>query len=132
VIETAGEFLRLISSDDAQERRRAVLDAAPDAVWRELMGNSEHRMDVVLNKNLPDFVLETLAADEDERVRWHVALKRRLPLRVREALAADVDPGVRQRVALNPKTPVELLRVLEDDPCAFVKEAARSRLRPNP
>jgi hypothetical protein len=132
VIETAGEFLRLIGSDDAQERRRAVLDSAPDAVWRELMGNPEHTMDVILNKTLPDFVLETLAADEDERVRWQVALKRRLPARVRETLSADVDPGVRQRVALNPKTPVELLRVLADDPCAFVQEAARSRLHPSP
>jgi hypothetical protein len=128
MIESAAEFIRLRSSDDPDEYRRAAHEPAPLAVWRELV---EHhpamRFWVVHNKQVPLEILRLLAEDPDPRVRSMVADKRKLDQATFEVLAGDADAAVRARVARNAKAPTGVLERLAGDPEPLVRDAVAAR-----
>ncbi|MBW3570986.1 MAG: HEAT repeat domain-containing protein [Gemmatimonadetes bacterium] len=129
MIETAEEFVRLRTSDDPAEYRRAAADPAPQAVWFELVERyPEMRFWVAQNKTVPHSVLERLAADPDPDVRSMVARKRKLQPALMARLADDPNDGVRHGVVCNASCPPDILRRLASDRWSTVAEEARARL----
>jgi hypothetical protein len=129
MITSADEFLRLRTSLDPADYRRAASEAAPLAVWHEMLRRfPEMRGWVAHNKSVPVAVLEELAADQDARVRFVVASKRSLPERLQLTLAGDPDYGVRDRIAWNAKATRKALEMLACDPEPAIRRRAKERL----
>jgi Leucine rich repeat variant len=59
--------------------------------------------------------LESLASDEEERIRFQVARNRSTPPRALQKLAHTADPTMRFLVAQHPSTPIETLEILAHD-----------------
>jgi hypothetical protein len=76
VIESADEFIRLRTSDDPAEYRRAAHDEGSESTWRDVIERfPDMRFWVAQNKTVPLSILETLRTDPDEQVRSMVRAK---------------------------------------------------------
>jgi hypothetical protein len=129
MIESAEEFVRLRTSSNPEEYRRAAREPASLEVWKAVIaGYPEMRFWVAHNKTVPLVVLECLAGDIDPRVRGMVARKRRASPALLARLAEDADVGVRLAVARNPKTPEAVLSRLRTDDVPAVSIPAVRRL----
>ena len=129
MIKSAEEFVRLRSSADPEDYRRAANERASMQVWHEVIQRyPEYRQWVAHNKSIPVEILTQLATDSDWRVRWQVASRRKTPPSVLEQLAGDPDEGVRQRVVRHHRLSVAVLRQLRSDPSAAVRDLAERRL----
>lgn len=129
MLKTAEEFVRLRTSQDPNLYRRAAQEPASEEVWLDIVRKyPEMRKWVAHNKTVPNSVLQLLAEDPDDDVRWMVAQKRKADTNILEKLARDPSESVRQRVAFNPKTPDSLLNELARDPCEMIAQVARDRL----
>lgn len=127
MIESADEFIRLRTSDSADEQHRATHDSAPLAVWLDVLARyPDFKVWVVRNKPIPNEVLDLLARDDSERVRREVASRRKLPRQTFELLAADVSENVRYDIAMNRKCPEDIATMLRQDPSSFVRSAFRN------
>ena len=130
MIASADEFIRLRTSSDPAEYRRAAHEVAPTTVWLELVAkHPEMRFWVAQNKTVPIEILKILGRDPDPRVRWMVASKRKLDEETLGRLAADPDESVRFAVAQNPNTPDAVLRSMLEDPWSEIVRVVDQRLR---
>ncbi len=130
MIESAVHFLNLCHSEASDDATRSMAETASLSIWIEVLDNYPTLWaDVAQNRTIPPEVVERLAADGDERVRWLIAEKRKLPSTVFARLASDLDPGVRQRIAANQKTPITLLEKLVRDVNQDVSSVAKFNLR---
>lgn len=128
-IASAEEFVRLRSSDSADEQRRATHDPAAEEVWLDVIDRfPDYRTWVAHNKTVPLAILKTLSRDRAPEVRFAVAMKRKLDADLFETLSRDTDDGVRARIALNRKTPEHIVTRLLSDVSELVREAAASGL----
>lgn len=126
---SADEFIRLRTSEDPDDYRRAANEDAPLDVWIELVErHADLRSWVAHNKTVPVQVLERLARDTDPHVRSAVALRRRATGEILARLAGDDDAGVRLHVARHSNTPSEVLVSLADDEWDQVRTAALANL----
>lgn len=76
MIETPEEFVRLRTSDDPDEYRRAAHEEAATATWLDVIERyPDMRVWVAQNKTVPLEVLEVLRHDADEWVRSMVRCK---------------------------------------------------------
>ena len=129
MIESLEEFLDLVSRDDEGSRLRLKTEAAPLAVWEEvLFRHPDVKRVVTRNKTIEDQVIRLLAKDSDSSIRCDIANRRSLPLDVFELLARDSDESVRARIAWNKKTPDQILRHLLADESEIVAEPVKRRL----
>lgn len=129
MINSAAEFLALRTSDDPADQRRAGHEAADVAVWLDVIEKYPAMREwVAYNKTVPLEVLELLASDPDERVRWSVAVKRKIDDDLLRKLALDEDENVRARVARHHHASTELLESLLNDESLFVSRAAEEAL----
>lgn len=77
VIESADEFVRLRTSPDPEEYRRAAHEEATEQTWTEVIERyPDMRSWVAHNKTVPLSILEILRYDADEQVRLTVTGKR--------------------------------------------------------
>jgi hypothetical protein len=128
-LSSAEEFVGLVYSGVQEDYQRARWAEAPSEVWREILDRyPDLRSDVAGCKCLPVDILELLANDEDDEVRWWIASKRRAGAAVLESLAVDPNESVRERVAYNPSAPLSALRLLATDACERIALKARERL----
>ncbi len=126
MIDSADEFIRLRTSDSADEQYRATHDAAPVAVWLDVLARyPEFKVWVVNNKPIPNELLDLLARDDSEPVRRAVASRRKLSRQTFELLAGDVSENVRYDIAMNRKCPEDIATMLRRDPSSFVRSAFR-------
>ncbi|MBK8224689.1 MAG: hypothetical protein IPK73_27085 [Candidatus Obscuribacter sp.] len=114
MLESPEEFVRLRTSEDPDQYRRAAHETAPPEVWLAIIENyPEMRQWVAHNKTIPTDVYFALyekckdcASGTDE---WHtkimLAMKGSCPSDLLEQLASDVDESVRDSVARNKHTP---------------------------
>jgi hypothetical protein len=131
MIESSEEFVRLRTSFDPEECRRATNEAAPDAVWLEVISRHvDMRKWVAHNKSVGNSILRYLATDPDIDVRWTVAGRRLLDEEIMRTLASDSDDSVRLRIAQNSAAPEGLLRDLLADTWEEVRLTAERRLFP--
>ena len=129
MITSAEEFMKLRSSKEPEEYRRAAIEDAPEAVWLDLIDRfPEMREWAALNKTLPTSILWKLVRDGNPRVRFEVANRHQLTEDMFVVLAKDEDEGVRSRVCWNKRAPQSVLEQLARDNSAVVAEAARRRL----
>ena len=73
------------------------------------------KINLLENNNTSPEMIEELAEDEDDDVRWEVAKHPRTPAEALRKLAEDGGMWVRSAVSRNPSTPVEVLMKLADD-----------------
>jgi hypothetical protein len=129
MIETTHEFVRLRSSENPEEYRRASSDPAFEATWREVVTSyPEMAFWVVQNKTVPHSILELLADHVDPRIRSAVARKRKLTYTMFEHLSCDEDESVRLAIALNKKTPPKIVTKLVNDDSLLVADTDRKSL----
>jgi len=129
MITDAEEFLRLRSSTNPDEYRRAAHEHAPETVWHDIITRyPEMRSWVAHNKTVPIAILDILSTDTDPHVRTVVAMKRKLPEPLQLRLAHDSDSGVRYQLACNAKVTRNTLHILVDDEELFIREKAQQRL----
>ena len=129
MIVSADEFVRLRTSDEPEEYRRAALEDASESVWLDVV---EHYPDmkiwVTRNKTVPLTILRILADDPDVMVREAVASKRKLDRNLFVRLARDPEESVRLSIVRNAKVPQDLLVLLCEDAEPYVRQVARERL----
>lgn len=129
MIHSAEEFVRLRSSHDAEDYGRAATEEAPLGVWFDVIDRfPEFKEWVAHNKTVPFEVLEVLATDPDQNVRFMVATKNKLSPGLLETLAFDRDPSVRLRVATHKRASRALLERMRSDSWAEVRAVAAARL----
>ncbi len=75
-----------------------------------------NRSDVAKAINCPGFLLETLAADEEDIVKFYVAGNLNTPVNILELLGNDESHAVKSYVMTNPNCPVVLRNKLMKDP----------------
>ncbi|MBK8915636.1 MAG: hypothetical protein IPM64_13760 [Phycisphaerales bacterium] len=130
-ITTWSELLDLLQAESPRNKR-IRLAKIDDDVWRRILLECDDQLDwLVLNKQMPDWVIRECARHRSSTIRFSIALKRalrRTPDVIR-ALAADLDSSIRRQIACNPVTPSSVVEQLALDQEAFVAEAARKRLR---
>ncbi len=119
------QYLKLVSEDSTAAR----WVEAPPSIWLSILEELPNlKEDVLLNKRLPEQILNRLSMDDDSRVRSLVAMKRQLSHEIFQRLACDACEGVRMRIALNPKTPVEILERMQGDTWDNIDDTVRKRL----
>jgi hypothetical protein len=125
MIASAEEFVRLRTSEDPAEYRRAAWEEAALDTWFDIIARfPEMKSWVAHNKTVPLEVLERLVDDPDSDVRHTVATKRKLTLDLFNRLVLDEDETVRAALAYNRKAPQAVLDRLRNDGSALVREAA--------
>jgi predicted regulator of amino acid metabolism with ACT domain len=125
VIHSIEEFEELVETDYALSR----WVTASSAIWNEILEQKpELKMDVALNKKLPDDILEILAHDTDDDIRFTIAMKRKLDKNIFEILSKDQNESVRMRIVLNPKVPKSILEDMLQDSWDEIVILARSKL----
>ncbi|MFY1672570.1 hypothetical protein ACN27G_21820 [Plantactinospora sp. WMMB334] len=129
MIETVAEFIRLVESDDPDERRRSTWEDALPQVWKTLVDDHpEMRFWVAHNRTVPEEILRILAVDPEWRVRHRVASRRSCPSGILELLSNDTYDSVASLVAGHPNAPSSALRRLAKYPWDQVSEKAIRRL----
>ena len=129
MIESAQDFVRLRTSDSADEQNRASNDSATNDVWRAVIADfAEMRQWVAHNKTLPVEILVELSRDQDSLVRSAVAMRRKIPEVVQLSLAKDRDETVRERIAYNAKATKRVLEILASDGVDRISIKAKARL----
>jgi len=129
MIETVAEFVRLVESDDPDERRRSAWEAALPQVWKSLVENHpEMRFWVAGNRTVPDVILRILAIDPEWRVRHRVASRKSCPSDILELLSNDTHDSIVSLVAGHPNTPSSALRRLARYPWDQVSKKATRQL----
>ncbi|WP_435170188.1 hypothetical protein [Paenibacillus glycanilyticus] len=129
MINSAEEFVRLRNSEKMDEYLKAAGDFAPFEVWLEVIKMyPDMREWVAHNKSIPVEIMEILADDVDERVRFNVATKNRLPEHLQLILAKDSDSSVRQRIVYNKKATFQALSVLLNDEDEEIRTLAKNRI----
>lgn len=78
--------------------------------------NVMNRSDVAKAINCPDFILETLANDDEDIVRFYAAGNLNTPVSSLELLGKDESYAVRSHVMTNPNCPIGLRNKLMKDP----------------
>lgn len=110
MIETVAEFIRLVESDDPDERRRSAWEDALPQVWKSLVeDHPDMRYWVAHNRTVPEEVLRILAADPEWRVRHRVASRRSCPSDILELLSNDTHDSIASLVAGHQNTPSSAL-----------------------
>lgn len=137
MIESPEEFVRLRTSDDPDECRRAAHESAPLEVWLTIIEKyPEMRYWVAHNKTIPPdvyFALYDVCKDSSSgtdawRTKVMLAMKRSCPADLLQQFASDADESVRDSVASNKKTPVHILEKLSNDEWEVCARSARSNL----
>lgn len=129
MIESVSHYLQLRSDESASKRRLITTEIAAVSTWIELVeSHPELCDDIALNKSLPIEILELLANNASENVRYIVAMKGNLSANLFEHLASDSCETVRSRIAFNKRTPVSILKQLAQDPSKLVSDKAKLRL----
>jgi hypothetical protein len=129
MIETVDEFIRLVKSDDPDERRRSAWEDALPQVWRSLVkGHPEMRFWVAHNRTVPEEMLRILAVDPEWRVRHRVASRRSCSSDILELLSNDTNDSIASLVAGHPNTPSLALRRLAQYPWDQVSTKAIRQL----
>lgn len=129
MIESAEEFVRLRSSKDPSEYRRAGDEEISEEVCRDVIERfPDARAWLAESEWVPTSTLRRLATDGNPRVRSAVCARRILDATVIEMLSWDVSDAIRTNIARRSDTPVEsLLRLVKDD-SSMVREAAIEEL----
>ena len=129
MINSPEEFVRLRLSEYMDEYLMAAWDEAPLEVWLEVIEKyPDMREWVAHNKTIPVEIMEILADDTDENVRFTVAMKNRLPENLQLKLARDPDSSVRNRIVYNKKATLRALMMLLNDDEEDIRKLARKRI----
>lgn len=129
MINSAEEFVRLRLSENMDEYLKAAWDEAHLEVWLEVIEKyPDMRKWVAHNKTIPVEIMEILADDSDENVRFTIATKNRLPENLQLKLAKDPESSVRNRIVYNKKATLRALRMLVNDEEEDTRALARQRI----
>lgn len=136
MIESAEEFVRLRTSQDPVEYRRAAHEPASVEVWLDVIGRfPDMRQWVAHNKTVPMEVLRRLADDPDRDVRLAVLAKRKVLSRSQvdrsliEKLSRDPEVLIRAGIAFHRSSPRDIIeRMGKEDPSSWVRGKALETL----
>jgi ribonucleotide reductase alpha subunit len=122
MITSADEFIRLRTSDNPEEYRRAIHESADIDVWMEVIRSfPDYKEWVIHNKTIQIEILEELSKDSDPRIREDVARKRKINDEIFYRLARDEDEHVRYALACNTKMTVDQIEKINHSDSEWLK-----------
>lgn len=128
MILSAEEFIRLRSSDDLAQQKRAVSEAATVDTWHKVLDRyPDYKVWVIRNKTVPIEILELLSADGDPKIRAEVAAKRKINKDIISKLAQDQDENVRHALMRNAKLSSDDITLIDTSDSPFLRQALRER-----
>ncbi len=114
--------------DDPESGHVALMHASLET-WLDIIDRfPDCREAAAHNKNIPIEILEILADDPDERVRWMVSMKGKLTKDLLLKMVDDPSYGVRANIARHRRSDEEVLLHLIDDEWNEISNTARKRL----
>ncbi|WP_406684362.1 hypothetical protein N1F78_01125 [Seonamhaeicola sp. MEBiC1930] len=130
MISSAEEFKRLRTSENLEEQERSASESADIGVWHEVIQKfPELKEWVVHNKTIQIEILEYLASDKDEKVRYAIARKRKINNRIFDMLKSDIDKSVRHALICNTKLTSDLKRNIKTDDSDWLKKALKEKIK---
>ncbi|MEL0455526.1 hypothetical protein WJN01_04760 [Flavobacteriaceae bacterium SZ-1-7] len=130
MIKSAEEFKRLRISENLEEQRLAALESAEITVWYETITKfPELKEWVIHNKTIQIEILEFLATDKDENVRYAIARKRKINQKIFDILKNDPSENVRHALIWNTKLPIEIKKKIKTDDSDWLKKELEEKIK---
>ena len=109
MISSAEEFKKLRTSKSVEEQRLSTLESADIKVWYDVIQKFPDLKEwVIHNKTIQIEILEYLATDEDQKIRYAIAKKRKINKKIFDLLKTDSDETVRHALISNNGLTMEL------------------------
>lgn len=116
MISNIKEYLYLAASDIKSDNNRIINEELSSDLISELIKNYPERKSwLIHNKFIPAIILEELATDDNDDVRFTIALKKKCNRVTFEKLLSDINYSVRLAVIRNKKLPIDLLENISND-----------------
>lgn len=129
MISNIKEYLYLAASDIKSDNNRIINEELSSDLISELIKNYPERKSwLIHNKFIPAIILEELATDDNDDVRFTIALKKKCNRVTFEKLLSDINYSVRLAVIRNKKLPIDLLENISNDMNDEIYEDAKKNL----
>lgn len=129
MISNINEYLYLAASDIKSDNNRIINEELSSDLISELIKNYPERKSwLIHNKFIPAKILEELATDDNDDVRFTIALKKKCNRVTFEKLLKDKNYSVRLAVIRNKKLPIDLLEKISNDMNDEIHEDAKKIL----
>lgn len=129
MIRNINEYLYLADSDNKSDNKRIINEELSSDLISELIKNYPERKSWLIHiKFIPAKILEELATDDNDDVRFTIALKKKCNRVTFEKLLSDINYSVRLAVIRNKKLPIDLLENISNDMNDEIYEDAKKNL----
>lgn len=129
MISHINEYLYLADSDNKTDNNRIINEELSSELISEIIKNYPERKSwLIHNKFIPVKILEELATDDNDDVRFTIALKKKCNRVTFEKLLSDINYSVRLAVIRNKKLPIDLLENISNDMNDEIYEDAKKNL----
>lgn len=129
MISNIKEYLYLAASDIKSDNNRIINEELSSDLISELIKNYPERKSWLIHNNfIPAIILEELATDDNDDVRFTIALKKKCNRVTFEKLLSDINYSVRLAVIRNKKLPIDLLENISNDMNDEIYEDAKKNL----
>lgn len=123
------EYLYLTDSDSKSDNNRIINEELSSDLISEIIKNYPERKSwIIHNKLIPIKILEELATDDNDDVRFTIAMKKKCNRVTFEKLLKDKNYSVRLAVVRNKKLPIDLLEIIANDTNDEIQEDAKKIL----
>ena len=129
MISNINEYLYLADSDSKSDNDRIINEELSSDLISEIIKNYPERKSwIIHNKLIPVKILEELATDDNDDVRFTIAMKKKCNRVTFEKLLRDKNYSVRLAVIRNKKLPIDLLEKISNDINDEIHEDAKKIL----
>lgn len=129
MISNINEYLYLAASDIKSDNNRIINEELSSDLISELIKNYPERKSwLIHNKFIPATILEEIATDDNDDVRFTIAIKKKCNRVTFEKLLSDINYSVRLAVIRNKKLPIDLLEKISNDMNDEIYEDAKKIL----
>ena len=129
MISNINEYLYLADSDSKSDNDRIINEELSSDLISQIIKNYPERKSwIIHNKLIPVKILEELATDDNDDVRFIIAMKKKCNRVTFEKLLRDKNYSVRLAVIRNKKLPIDLLEKISNDINDEIHEDAKKIL----
>lgn len=129
MISNTNEFLYLAESDNKSDNKRIINEELSSKLISEMIKKYPERKSwLIHNKFIPVKILEELATDDNDDVRFTIAMKKKCNRVTYEKLLKDKNYSVRLAVLRNKKLTIDLLEKISNDMNDEIHEDAKKIL----
>lgn len=129
MISNINEYLYLAASDNKSDNNRIINEELSSELISEMIKNyPQRKLWLIHNKFIPVKILQELATDDNDDVRFTIAMKKKCNRVTYEKLLRDKNYSVRLAVIRNKQLPIDLLEKISNDMNDEIHEDAKKIL----